>query len=88
MNVGTDKENPEAPQPVTLGTKQNSAGWFSTESGELTVSSTDPTWYSWLICEGTNGYPTFSWLGLVNDQYYVVPPKCSPVRLYADGVGN
>ena len=85
INMGTDKKNPKGPQPVTLGTKQQSAGWFYTVSGELKSASSVPQWDTWVICEGDQGYPTLSWVGVV-DLTVIIPSHCSAVRLFADAV--
>ena len=85
MNMGTDKKNPEGPQPVTLGTKQQSAGWFYTVGGELKSASSVPQWDTWIICEGKEGYPNLFWVGVV-DLVVRIPTECSAVRLFADAV--
>ncbi len=85
MNMGVDKKNPTGPQPVTLGTKQQSAGWFYTVAGELKSASSVPQWDSWIICDGDQGYPRLYWVGVV-DLTVHIPEHCSAVRLFADGV--
>lgn len=85
INMGTDKGDPIGPQPVTLGTTQQSAGWFYTVGGELKSASSDPQWDSWIICEGDQGYPRLYWVGVVNLTVHI-PEYCSAVRLYADNV--
>ena len=85
INMGTDKKNPTGPQPVTLGTKQQSAGWFYTAGTELKSASSVPQWDSWIICEGDEGYPRLFWVGVV-DLTVRIPERCSAVRLFADGV--
>lgn len=85
INMGTDKGDPTGPQPVTLGTTQQSAGWFYTVGGELKSASSDPQWDSWIICEGDQGYPRLYWVGVVNLTVQI-PESCSAVRLYADNV--
>ncbi|KAL9135967.1 MAG: hypothetical protein Q9175_002830 [Cornicularia normoerica] len=85
INMGIDKGNPAGPQPVTLGTTQQSAGWFYIVGGELKSTSSVPQWDSWIICEGDQGYPKLYWLGVVNLTVNI-PEYCSAVRLYADNV--
>lgn len=85
INMGTDKANPTGPQPVTLGTTQQSAGWFYTVDGELKSASSNPQWDSWIICEGDESYPKLYWVGVVNLEVHI-PASCSAVRLYADTV--
>lgn len=85
INMATDKANPTGPQPVTLGTTQQSAGWFYTVGGELKSASSNPQWDTWLICEGDAGYPKLYWVGVVKLEV-IIPAYCSAVRLYADGV--
>lgn len=85
INMGMDKKNPAGPQPVTLGTTQQSAGWFYIVGGELKSTSSVPQWDSWIICEGDQGYPKLYWLGVV-DLTVNIPEYCSAVRLYADNV--
>ena len=85
MNMGIDKKDPTGPQPVTLGTKQQSAGWFYTVAGELKSASSVPQWDSWIICDGDQGYPRLYWVGVV-DLTVHIPEYCSAVRLFADGV--
>ena len=91
MNMGVDKANPSGPQPITLDTKQQSAGWFYTASGELKATSIN--WDTWLICEGDEGYPRLYWLGavpmMVDGVLKLVvtePQGCSAVRLFADSL--
>ena len=85
MNMGVNAADPSGKQPVTLGTKQQSKGWFYTVGGELKSASSVPQWDTWIICEGDQGYPRLYWLGVV-DLTVRVPEGCSPVRLFADAV--
>ena len=85
MNMGTDPTNPKGPQPVTLGPKQQSAGWFYTVAGELKSASSVPQWDTWIVCEGEQGYPNLFWVGVV-ELVVNIPTRCSAVRLFADGV--
>ena len=85
MNMGQDKANPHGPQPVTLGTKQQSAGWFYAVGGELKSASSTPQWDTWIICPGDAGYPKLFWVGVVN-LLVEIPAECSAVRLFADAV--
>ena len=87
MNMGQDKANPHGPQPVTLGTKQQSAGWFYAVGGELKSASSTPQWDTWLICPGDAGYPKLFWVGVVN-LLVEIPAECSAVRLFADSVSG
>ena len=85
VNMGTDPKDPTGPQPVTLGARQQSKGWFYTVGGELKSASSVPQWDSWIICEGDEGYPRLYWVGVV-DLTVRIPEGCSAVRLFADGV--
>ena len=85
MNMGTDKRNPTGKQPVTLGPKQQSAGWFYAVGGELKSASSTPQWDTWIICDGDAGYPKLWWVGVV-DLTVQIPEFCSAVRLFADAV--